>query len=152
MSALRQQAARSFGPEQNIARPIAVLLGAIYLGAGIIGFVVTGFSGFVSSGGAVLLFFHLNIFHNLVHIAIGALLLVASRIPDVNITHGILFGVGILYVAAVLLGALNALPIIAVHGIGDPDNELHLVSALTALGGGFLGARQHDRAVASGLI
>jgi hypothetical protein len=103
------------GSQQNIARPIALVLGVVYLAAGVFGFAVTGFHGFVTSGGSSIAGLHLNEFHNIVHIGIGAILVVASRVPDATMTQGILLGVGVLYVAATLLGFLGKLPIIAVQ-------------------------------------
>jgi hypothetical protein len=128
--------------QQNIARPVALLLGVTYLAAGVIGFAATGFHGFVTPGGSTFLGFPLNVFHNIVHIGIGAILIVASRLPDATMTQGILLGVAILYVAATLLGFLGKLPIIAVTTAGNPDNFLHLASAALALFGGLAGAVQ----------
>jgi hypothetical protein len=139
----------SSGSEQNIARPIALVLGVVYLAAGVIGFAATGFHGFVTPHGDTFLGFPINIFHNIVHIGIGAILIVASRLPDATMTQGILLGVGILYVAATLLGFLGKLPIIAVTTAGNPDNYLHLVSAAVALFGGLAGAAQQRGADAA---
>ena len=139
----------SSGSEQNIARPVALLLGVTYLAAGVIGFAATGFHGFVTPGGSTFIGFPLNVFHNIVHIGIGAILLVASRLPDATMTQGILIGVAILYVAATLLGFLGKLPIIAVTTAGNPDNFLHLASAAVALFGGLAGAAQQREADAA---
>jgi hypothetical protein len=139
----------SSSSQQNIARPIALVLGVVYLAAGLIGFAVTGFHGFVTSGGSSIIGLHLNVFHNLVHIGIGAILIVASRLPDATMTQGILLGVGILYVAATLLGFLGKLPIIAVTTAGNGDNFLHLASASLAIIGGLAGASQQREADAA---
>jgi len=140
--------APSYGPGggTNIARPVALLLGVVYLVAGVVGFAVTGFNGFVASGGSTIAGLHLNGFHNVVHLGIGAILIIASRVPDATITQGILLGVAILYVAATLLGFLGKLPIIAVTTAGNGDNFLHLVSASVALFGGLAGAAQQSAA------
>lgn len=144
MSALSQRL--QFGSERpNAARTFALVLGATYLAAGIFSFIFTGFSGFIGHNTTVIVL-QLNIFHNLVHIAIGTILLIASRVPDPTITQGVLFGVGILYVAAVFLGAVNALPILAMHGHFAGDNFLHLFSATFALIGAFVGTRQQAEA------
>jgi hypothetical protein len=90
-----------------------------------------------------------NVFHNIVHIGIGALLIVGSRLPDATMTQGILLGVGIVYVAATLLGFLGKLPIIAVTTAGNSDNFLHLASAALALFGGLAGAAQQKDADAA---
>jgi hypothetical protein len=139
------------GSQQNIARPIALILGVVYLAAGVIGFAATGFHGFVTPHGDSFLGFPINIFHNIVHIGIGAFLIVAARLPDATMTQGILLGVGIVYVAATLLGFLGKLPIIAVTSAGNPDNFLHLASAAVAVIGGLAGAaQQHDADAAFG--
>ncbi len=143
----------SYGPsgsKSNIARPVALVLGVAYLAGGVLGFAATGFHGFVTPHGATFLGLPLNIFHNIVHIGIGAILIVAALLPDATMTQGILLGVGVLYVAATLLGFLGRLPIIAVTTAGNPDNVLHLVSAATAIFGGLAGAAQQrdsDRAL-----
>ena len=132
----------SSSSQGNIARPVALLLGVTYLAAGVIGFAATGFHGFVTAGGSTFIGVPLNVFHNIVHIGIGAILIVASRLPDATMTQGILLGVAILYVAATLLGFLGKLPIIAVTTAGNPDNFLHLASAALAAFGGLAGAAQ----------
>lgn len=135
---------------RNIARPVALVLGVAYLAGGIIGFAVTGFSGgIVSSTGSSFIGLHLNIFHNIVHIGIGAILIVASRAPDATITQGVLLGVGVLYVAATLLGFLGKLPIIAITSAGNGDNILHLFSAVVAIFGGLAGAAEQRDADAA---
>jgi hypothetical protein len=133
----------------NIARPIARVLGVVYLAAGLIGFAVTGFHGFVTSGGSSIIGLHLNVFHNIVHIGIGAILIVASRLPDAPMTQGILLGVGLVYVVATIVGFLGKLPIIAVTTAGNGDNFLHLASAAVAILGGLAGARQQREADAA---
>jgi hypothetical protein len=133
----------------NVARPIALVLGVVYLAAGLIGFAVTGFHGFVTSGGSSIIGLHLNVFHNIVHIAIGAILIVAARLPDATMTQGILLGVGIVYVVATVMGFLGKLPIIAVTTAGNGDNFLHLASAALALFGGLAGASQQREADAA---
>jgi hypothetical protein len=137
------------GSTQNIAKPVALVLGVVYLAAGVIGFAVTGFDGFVTPKGSTLLGFPLNVFHNIVHIGIGAILIVASRLPDATMTQGILLAVGVFYVAATLLGFLGKLPIIAVTTAQNADNFLHLASASLALFGGLAGAYQQRDADAA---
>jgi ABC-type transport system involved in multi-copper enzyme maturation permease subunit len=144
MSAISQRLQPSVGPH-NVARSFALVLGATYLAVGILGFFFTGFSGFIGHNTTVIVF-QLNIFHNLVHIGIGAILLIASRAPDSAVTQGVLFGVGTLYVAATLLGVLNALSILSMHGHFAGDNFLHLASAAFALIGGMLGTQQQAEA------
>jgi hypothetical protein len=139
----------SAGSAENIARPIALLFGVIYLGAGLIGFAATGFHGFVTPAGATFLGLKVNIFHNIVHIGIGTILLIASRLPDAAMTQGIMLGVGIIYVVATLVGFLGKLPIIAITTAQNPDNFFHLVSASVIIFGGLAGAYQQRDADAA---
>jgi hypothetical protein len=134
----------------NIARPVALILGVAYLAGGVIGFAITGIHGsVVDSTGSSFAGLHLNVFHNIVHIGIGAILIIASFVPDDAITQGVLLGVGILYVAATLLGFLGKLPIISITTAGNGDNYLHLFSAIVALFGGLAGAAQSRDAEAA---
>lgn len=132
---------------RNAARVVALLLGLGYVAAGVVGFAFTGFTGFVANTGESLLGFDLNIFHNLVHLSIGAGLIVASRMRDVSITQGVLIGVGLFYLLAALLGFLNDLQIISINDALAADNFLHLVSGSTALIFGLVGVRQHDKSL-----
>lgn len=129
-------------PDSNIARPIALIFGIFYLAGGIISFAVTGFDNFTNSTGSTVLGLHVNGFHNVIHIGIGAILIIASRVPDAAITQGIMFGVGLVYVAATLLGFLGRLPIAAITNAGNPDNVFHLVSAVVVLFGALAGTAQ----------
>jgi hypothetical protein len=134
----------------NVARVFALLLGAGYVVAGVAGFTVTGFSsGFVANTNASLIGFDLNIFHNVVHLAIGAALILVSRLSDVTITQGVLIGVGLFYVLATLLGFLNygALQIISINDPLAADNFLHLFSGATALIFGLIGVRQQNQSL-----
>jgi hypothetical protein len=129
---------------QNVAKVAALLLGLGYLGAGVVGFAATGFTGFVANTDASLLGLDLNIFHNIVHITIGAGLIIASRMSDVTITQGVMIGVGLFYVLAALLGFINYLQIISISDSLALDNFFHLVTGATALIFGLLGARQQS--------
>ncbi len=140
---------RSASPDTggNVARLFALVLGLGYLAVGVIGFAVTGFTGFVEDTNEALLGFELNIFHNIVHLAIGAGLIIASRMRDVTITQGVLIGVGLFYLLAAVLGFLNYLQIISINSALSPENFNHLLSGATALIFGLLGVRQHDRSL-----
>jgi hypothetical protein len=126
-----------------------MVLGVIYLAAGVFGFIVTGFHGFVTSGGSSVIGLHLNVFHNIVHIGIGAILIVGARLPDATMTQGILLGVGVVYIVATILGFLGRLPIIADTTAGSGDNFLHLASATVAILGGLAGTSQQREADAA---
>ncbi len=83
----------------NAATVFAVVAGVAYTGLGIIGFAFAN-TGFVADTGESFIGFDLNIFHNIVHLAIGLGFLVASRLDD-TITQGVIIGGGLVYVLVV---------------------------------------------------
>lgn len=122
-------------------RPIqkaAVGFGAAYFALGVVGFVVTGFSGLLDEGGAQLLIFHVNPFHNVVHLAVGGLWLLGARLSRPGATEGVFFGIGLFYAAAALLGFMGTLGIIAIQHPVDPTNFLHLATAVAAIAVSFV--------------
>jgi hypothetical protein len=139
-----------FAPSErgNVARVLALLVGLGYVAAGVIGFTVTGFTGFVANTDETFLgFFDLNIFHNIVHLSIGGALILASRVRDVTITQGVLIGVGLFYLLAAVLGFLNYLQIISIDASLSFDNFFHLFTGLVALIFGLIGARQQSESL-----
>jgi hypothetical protein len=121
-------------------RPIqkaAVILGGGYLAVGVIGFAVTGFSGLLDHQGSMLIVFHVNPFHNIVHIGIGALLLLAARMPDEGplrgAPEGAFLGIGSFYTLAAVLGYFGVIQLLAVPPGVTPVTLLHLGTGLAAL-------------------
>lgn len=140
---MRQGSASTGG--ENVVKVVALLLGISYVAAGVIGFTVTKFTGFVANTDEQFLgFFDLNIFHNIVHLAIGAGLIIASRMRDVTITQGVLIGVGLFYLLAAVLGFLNFLQIISINTSLSFDNFFHLLSGGAALIAGLIAVRQQE--------
>ncbi|WP_454041300.1 DUF4383 domain-containing protein [Cellulosimicrobium sp. Marseille-Q8652] len=121
-------------------RLLAAVFGAVYLLVGLAGFVVTAGVGFAATEGENLLLFEVNPLHNVVHLGIGAALLLASRSAPaakaVNVTIGAVYLlVGV--VGLFLVG--TAANIIALNGA---DNVLHLGSAILLLGVGLAADKQ----------
>lgn len=122
-------------------RLLGVIIGAVYLLLGILGFALTPSVGFVATDGALLAgTFELNGLQNVVHLGLGAVLLLAGlsnvRVASVaNATVGgvfLLLGLGGLF----LIGtAQNAL------ALNSADNALHFATAALLLAVG-LGAEQ----------
>ena len=127
----------------NAANLFALVAGAAYAVIGVVGFVSTGFDGVTANGPDDLLGFDLNIFHNVVHLAIGLGFLAASRL-DPTLCQGIVIGGGLVYILAALLGFLNELQILSIDDEVAADNFLHLVSGSAAVIFGLIGARQTD--------
>ena len=139
--------ARDGGGGRNVTQLFALVVGIVYLAVGIVGFAVTGFTGLVTDGQDKLIGFDLNVFHNVVHLAIGAGFIIFSRL-DATITQGVVIGGGLVYVLAAILGFLNQLQILSIDDVFAPDNFLHLFSGLAAVIFGLLGARQSAAAAA----
>ncbi|MGH7424929.1 MAG: DUF4383 domain-containing protein, partial [Candidatus Methylomirabilales bacterium] len=53
-------------------RFIGVVLGAVYLLIGLLGFGVTGLKGFAATTGKTFIIFDVNPLHNIVHLLVGA--------------------------------------------------------------------------------
>lgn len=141
-----QQRTRSTagGSGRNITQVFALVVGVTYLLVGVVGFAVTGFTGVTSDGADKLLVFDLNVFHNVVHLAIGAGFIAVSRLSDPTVTQGVVIGAGLVYVLAGLLGFLNQLQILSIDSELAADNFLHLFSGLAAVLFGLAGVRQSD--------
>jgi Domain of unknown function (DUF4383) len=128
--------------DKHPAQVFALVVGVIYLALGLVGFLVTGFGGLVENGPAALFSFDLNPFHNIVHIAVG-LILIGSSIPqDAAITQGVLIGGGLAYILVAFLGFINHMQLLSVNNSLAPDNFLHIVSGVLAVTVGLLGAQE----------
>ena len=122
------------------AQMFALVFGAVYALVGVLGFFVAK----DFTGGSVddkLILFPVNHLHNVVHLGIGAVWLLASR------THAAAKGVNAVIGAVYLLVALLGFTgidlmhtLLNIHGPGDADNFLHIVSGALALYFGSVGA------------
>ena len=122
------------------ARQFAQVFGAVYVAVGLLGFVFTGLSHFAASSCDRLIIFGVNPLHNLVHILVGALWLVSSRSEASARVISALIGsvylvVGVLGLFIAGNSELNLL------NLNQPDNVLHLASALLGLYFGLAGRR-----------
>ena len=116
------------------------IIGLFYVLIGIIGFVfVTGFDSFVQNTDEALFGFALNPFHNLVHLSIGAFLIIMSR-QSTATAEGACLGVGLFYITAFVIGVIGEsnLTIISMFGRGDAENFNHLVNGVLLLGLGLV--------------
>ncbi|MGA7203753.1 MAG: DUF4383 domain-containing protein [Specibacter sp.] len=125
-------------------RLLATVFGAVYLLVGILGFFVTSGIGFFATEGRNLIIFEVNPLHNIIHLAIGAALLL-SGLGSVQASKATNTTIGAVYLLVGIVGlflAGSALNIIALNGA---DNVLHLASALVLLAVGL----SQDRTVAA---
>lgn len=129
---------------KSFAQIGAILIGVVYTAAGLIGFAVTGFDDIVQNTNYTLLSFDVNPFHDIVHLGIGAYLLIMAQFAS-SITEGALIGGGLFYLLAAFLGFTNSLQIISINSSGATDNFLHLVSGSAAFAIGLISALRGDR-------
>lgn len=115
---------------------LATVFGAVYLLVGLAGFTVTSGVGFFATEGADLIIFAVNPLHNIIHLAIGAALLLAG-LKSVPAARSVNTTVGAVYLLVGIVGLFllnSAANIIALNGA---DNVLHLASAVLLLGVGL---------------
>jgi Domain of unknown function (DUF4383) len=118
---------------------VAFLFGAVFVLVGLAGFFVTGGHHAVGQdGGKLLGLFQVNLIHNLVHLAVGAIM-IGAAIAGLRAAKAVnlFFGVGYLVVFVFGLFAVgNSLNFLALNGA---DNGLHLAlgAVLTAVGLGL---------------
>lgn len=116
-------------------RLVATIFGVVYLLIGLLGFAVTGFSNFAGTQGDSLLGFEVNPLHNIVHLAIGALLLASSR--AVSSAKGANTLVGAVYLVVGIIGLFILTSSANILALNGADNVLHLASAVVLLGVGL---------------
>jgi len=117
-------------------RLLATTFGAVYLLVGLLGFLVTAGVDFFATEGGKLIIFEVNPLHNVIHLAIGAVLLIAG-LGSVRASKLANSTVGAVYLLVGILGlflASTSLNIIALNGA---DNVLHLASAIVLLSVGL---------------
>ncbi len=134
---------QSRGAGRTLEQNFSMIAGSIYVVGGIIGFFFSGFSNITEmTNTAVFGLFMVNPFHNIVHIAIGGLWLMGAFALTAVGNEGLNFAIGGFYLVAAVLGFLGYLSLISVAAGNDPDNYLHLVTALAAVvfGSGLLRA------------
>ncbi|WP_456846076.1 DUF4383 domain-containing protein [Cellulomonas sp. P5_C6] len=133
---------------QSPNRLVGTIFGIVYLLVGLAGFVVTGGVSFAATEGEPLVVFDVNPLHNIVHLLIGAALLIAAR-SSVRAAKGMNTAVGAVYLLVGVLGLFlvgSSANILALNGA---DNVLHFASAILLLGVG-LAADKSARPVGTG--
>ncbi|MBB2921747.1 DUF4383 domain-containing protein [Cellulomonas cellasea] len=118
---------------RTVSQTLALLIGAVYLLVGILGFFVTGFDGFTEHDHSqTLLGFAVNPLHNIVHLLIGGLGLALWRTDSGARTYGWILAIG--YGATSIYGLVVANnPDANILNINGADNGLHIVSTLAGL-------------------
>ncbi len=118
-------------------RLVGAVFGVIYLLVGLLGFAVTGFDGFADTNtDKALLGFEINPLANIVHMAVGALLLF-SAMKGVAAAKGSNVLVGAVYLFLGIVGLFILDSDLNILSLNSPDNILHLASAAVLLGVGL---------------
>jgi hypothetical protein len=119
---------RTTDDDRDWRQYLALAIGVTYTLVGVAGFFVTGFDGFAADEGETLLGFELNPLHNIVHLVIGVAGLVAWKRRDLTRAYGLALLVG--YGATFVYGLFAVNADWDFLAINNPDNGLHLVSAI----------------------
>ena len=128
-------------------RLLGTVFGVVYLLVGLIGFIYTGVSNFAGTdtGDKILGIFEVNPLHNIVHLAIGALLLAAGR--AVSTAKGANTAVGAVYLLVGVLGLFILDSAANILSLNSADNVLHFASAAVLLGVGLTADKRTRAAV-----
>lgn len=128
--------------QANPARLYALVFGAILVAAGILGFF---YNASFEVGGeierdAVLGVLDVNAWHNIVHLATGALGLAAAG--SIAASRSYALGLGVVYVVVAIWGFIvgDGGAILDLVPVNTEDNVLHLVIGLVGLGAGAAAA------------
>lgn len=106
--------------------------GGVYVLVGLIGFTVTGGVDFAGTQGNELIIFEVNPLHNLVHVAIGALL-IGGAAAGARASRGVNGLVGASYLLVGILGLFMVNASWDFLALNQADNVLHFATALAAI-------------------
>ncbi len=126
---------------RRLNTPVAFVFGAVFVLVGLAGFVVSGGHHAIGQdGGKLLGLFQVNVVHNLVHLAVGAVMIGAAiagarAAKMVNVLFGVVYLVVFVFGLFALGNALNFL------ALNAADNGLHLVLGAVLLAAGLLSDR-----------
>ncbi len=130
--------------DTSLAQRLGPLFGAFYVAFGVIGFFVTGFHGWMRDTPDTVLGLSINPFANLVHVGIGAILLLMTTLASAPAAEGAMMGVGLFFIVAFVIGITTPddLTILSMHAKSDIQNLHHIVSGVALLTIGVLSSGQ----------
>jgi hypothetical protein len=115
---------------------VAGLLGAVYLLVGVAGFFVTGGIGLTDTEGSKLLgLFEVNPLHNVVHLGIGAALVIAY-LAGRKAVGAVAIAIGAVYLVVAAMGPFVSGTEANILALNSLDHVLHLGSAAALLAAG----------------
>ena len=138
----RADNARARGPsDRTPAQLYSLIFGAVLLLTGILGFIADSSFGGLGNGveGDELVLFEVNGWHNIVHLASGALgLALAGSAASARLFA---LGFGTVYLLVTIIGFIDGNDIFGLLPINSADNVLHLLIALAGIAAGLASAR-----------
>jgi hypothetical protein len=143
---------RREGTARTIAQSFCLLIGACLIAGGVLGFVFggTGFDAGADVHGDDFLIFEVNGWHNVVHIATGAFLVIVSVRAAAAAAGALVFG--IVYAAVAVWGFVDGHDVANLLATDTADNWLHVglgaagvLVGLVAGGLGLSARREHRR-------
>ena len=136
------EAARSAGARAGAARTLAqtfcLVAGLGLIAAGILGFFFGGsnFAAIDPPRGEEFIVFEVNGWHNIVHIATGAFLVLMSPKARLAAIGALTFGV--VYVVVVIWGFIDGNDIAEIVALNTADNWLHVALAIAGIAVGLM--------------
>lgn len=144
------QASESYRGARTIAQTICMILGGALVLAGLVGFFVeSSFETGANPAGDPLLGLEVNGWHNIAHLATGAILLAGIKSARAALTSLMIFAGG--YLIVTIWGFADGDSVFRALAINDADNWFHLalvlVSGTAFVMAGGLAARgaEHER-------
>ena len=150
-----RRAGRKEGAARTIAQTFCLVAGVGLVAAGVLGFFFGGsdFGTGNSVQGEEFIVFEVNGWHNVVHIATGALLLLLAPTARVAATGALVFG--LVYAGVTVWGFIEETDLANLVSINTADNWLHAAIAIASLlaaaaSGAFAASSKRDARGAGG--
>ncbi len=140
---------RSVGTRSQINRLVAGIFGATFILAGLAGFLERGRAEeFIGQNGHLLFGLSVNGLHNVVHILLGAVLLMGAMKGE-SAARGANLVVGLGYAVVALIGYFIVGTALNLIALNQADNLFHLVMAVVLAGVALMtGAKKNSGAIA----
>jgi hypothetical protein len=131
--------------ERSPAQLYALIFGVVLVAAGIIGFFYSAAFGSPGKVDAVLGILDVNAWHNIVHIATGALGLLAFA-GGYDYARKYAFGLGAVYIVVAIWGFIigDGASILGFIPVNTEDNFLHLFIGIAGIGAGLATPATHS--------
>lgn len=114
------------------AKNYARIFGIVFVLTGLVGFFLTGFSGFASTDGPVLILFQVNPLHNIVHLLLGAVYLIGARSTEEG-ARAVVTVLSLAYLAVGVAGLFVIDTSANIVAVNQADNFLHIGTGLLGL-------------------